>query len=90
MNASPRTRADPELLLCVDLDEPVRNAVRVEECGKIARPSVRYGEKSQPVHVRDEAIVFKLRIVASLLFLSSAAVGRRVSVIGLFPGKAWS
>jgi aspartyl protease family protein len=39
-------------------------------------------------HVR-EAIVFKLRIVASLLFLSCAAGWTaEVSVIGLFPGKA--
>src|SRR5207244_10769610 len=40
-------------------------------------------------HVPDEAIVFKLRIVASLLFLSSAAGWTaEVSLIGLFPGKA--
>src|SRR6266571_5318804 len=85
-----RSRIRGNLLPCVDLDEPVRNAVRVEECGKIARPlGAAMAKNRNRFHVRDEAIVFKLRIVASLLFLSSAAGWTaEVSVIGLFPGKA--
>src|SRR6266581_6364817 len=78
------------LLPRVDLDEPVRNAVRVEECGKIARPlSAAMTENRNGLHARNEVVLVKLRIVASLLFLlSTAAWTAEVSVIGLFPGKA--
>src|SRR5712675_371288 len=72
----------------VHLDEPVRNAVRVEECGKIARPfGAAMAENRNGFHVRDKAIVAKLLIVASLLW-SAAGSAAEVSVIGLFPGKA--
>src|SRR6266853_4229810 len=72
----------------VHLDEPVRNAVRVEECGKIARPlGVAMTENRDGFHVRDRAIVVKLLIVASLLW-SATGWTAEVSVIGLFPGKA--
>src|SRR5712671_4726257 len=72
----------------VHLDEPVRHAVRVEECGKIARPlGAGMTENRNGLHVRDKAIVIKLAIVASLLW-SAAGWAAEVSVIGLFPGKA--
>src|SRR5882672_6399459 len=72
----------------VHLDEPVRYAVRVEECGKIARPlGAAMTENRDGLHVRDKAIVIKLAIVASLLW-SAAGWAADVSVIGLFPGKA--
>jgi aspartyl protease family protein len=46
-------------------------------------------ENRDGLHVRNEANVVKLRIVASLLFLlSSSGWPAEVSVIGLFPGKA--
>src|SRR3989441_7032525 len=84
-----RARIRGSLLPCVDLDEPVRNAVRVEECGKIARPlGTAMAKNRNRFHVRGKDMVVN-RIVASLLFLLPAAGWTaEVSVIGLFPGKA--
>src|SRR6266849_8686309 len=84
-----RARIRGNLLPCVDLDEPVRNAVRVEECGKIARPlGAAMAKNRNRFHVRGKDMVVN-RIVASLLVLLPAAGWTaEVSVIGLFPGKA--
>jgi len=46
-------------------------------------------ENRNGLHARNEVVLVKLRIVASLLFLlSTAGWTAEVSVIGLFPGKA--
>src|SRR5712691_8842389 len=84
-----RARIRGNLLPRVDLDEPVRNAVRFEECGKITRAfGAAVAENRDRFHVRGKDIVVK-RIVASLLFLLPASGWTaEVNVIGLFPGKA--